>query len=96
MGAWIILDGVNDNNLEDYIRMIRNLKENNLLGKVLLSHDAGWYHPGEENGGAYRGYSTLFEKLIPLLKKEKFTESEIHQILVSNPAEAFTIRVRRI
>ena len=67
MGAWISLDGVNDNNLAEYVKMIKNLKENNLLNKVLLSHDAGWYHPGEENGGEYRGYTTLFEKLVPLL-----------------------------
>jgi len=95
MGAWISLDGINDNNLEDYIRMLKNMKENGLLGNVLLSHDAGWYHPGEENGGQYRGYSTLFEKLIPLLRKESFSETEIHQLLVLNPAEAFTIRVRK-
>jgi len=72
------------------------MKENNLLSKILLSHDAGWYHPGVENGGEYRGYTTLFEKLIPLLRKEKFSEKEIHQLLVANPAEAFTIRVRKI
>jgi phosphotriesterase-related protein len=96
MGAWISFDGINDNNLEDYIRMIKNIKENQLLDKVLLSHDAGWYHPGEENGGEYRGYTSLFEKLIPLLRKENFSEKEIQQLLVTNPAKAFTVRVRRI
>jgi Predicted metal-dependent hydrolase with the TIM-barrel fold len=96
MGAWISLDGINDNNLNDYVSMLKNMKENNVLGKVLLSHDAGWYHPGEEKGGEYRGYTTLFTKLLPLLRKENFSEKEIHQILVTNPAEAFTIRVRKI
>jgi phosphotriesterase-related protein len=96
MGAWISFDGINDSNLEEYVSMISNLKENNLLGNVLLSHDAGWYHPGEKNGGEYRGYTTLFEKLIPLLKKANFSEKEIHTLLVTNPAEAFTVRVRRI
>jgi phosphotriesterase-related protein len=96
MGAWISFDGINDNNLADYIRLLKNMKENNVLAKVLLSHDAGWYHPGEQNGGEYRGYTTLFTKLLPLLRKENFSEKEIHQILVTNPAEAFTIRVRRI
>jgi phosphotriesterase-related protein len=96
MGAWISLDGINDNNLEDYVRMIQNMKDNNMLDKVLLSHDAGWYHPGEKNGGEYRGYTTLFEKLIPLLIKDSFTLVDIHKLLVSNPAEAFTIRVRSI
>jgi len=96
MGAWISLDGINDNDLAEYVSMIKNMRDNNLLNKVLLSHDAGWYHPGEENGGEIRGYTTLFEKLIPLLKYEKYTEDEINQILVNNPAEAFTIKVRRL
>ena len=96
MGAWISLDGINDNNLNDYVSMLKNMKENNVLGKVLLSHDAGWYHPGEEKGGEYRGYTTLFTKLLPLLRKENFSEKEIHQILVTNPSEAFTIRVRKM
>jgi phosphotriesterase-related protein len=96
MGAWISLDGLNDDNPEEYLRMIMNMKENNVLDKVLLSHDAGWYHPGEKDGGTYRGYSTLFEKLIPLLRTEKFSDKEIRQLLVVNPAEAFKIRVRRV
>jgi phosphotriesterase-related protein len=96
MGAWVSLDGLNDNNIEDYVRMISNLKENGLLNKVLLSHDAGWYRPGEENGGEYRGYTTLFEKLVPALKEERFTDQEINQLLISNPAAAFTIKVRRL
>jgi len=96
MGAWISLDGLNDNNLDEYIRMIKNMKERGLINKVLLSHDSGWYHPGEENGGNYKGYSTLLEKLVPLLRKEDFTEMEIKQLLVINPSNAFTIRVHRI
>ena len=96
MGAWIGLDGVSDDNLADFVRMIKNLKENDLLNKVLLSHDAGWYQPGEENGGDYRGYNTIFDKLVPLLLKENFSEDEIDQLLVKNPAEAFTIGVRMI
>jgi phosphotriesterase-related protein len=72
------------------------MKENGLLNKVLLSHDAGWYRPGEENGGSYRGYTSLFEKLIPALREKQFTDQEIDQLMVINPAEAFTVRVRKI
>jgi phosphotriesterase-related protein len=96
MGSWIGLDGLNEDNVEDYVGKLKKMKENDLLSKVLLSHDAGWYHPGEENGGEYRGYTTLFEKLIPLLIKENFSKKEINQLLVINPAKAFTIRVCRI
>jgi phosphotriesterase-related protein len=94
-GAWISLDNLNENNVESIGKIIKILKDNNLLNKVLLSHDAGWYDPAKENGGTFRGYTTLFEKLIPALKGEKFTEKEIHQLLADNPAKAFEIKIRR-
>ena len=96
MGAWISLDGLNENNLDDYINMIKKLKGNNLLSKVLLSHDSGYYRPGEDEGGDYRGYTTIFDKLIPRLRQEGFTESDINQILVINSSEAFKIEVHKI
>lgn len=94
MGAWISLDKLDDNNVDKHIILIKLLKQNNLLNKVLLSHDAGWYDPAKENGGEYRGYTTLFEKLIPALRKENFTEKEINQLLVINPARAFEVKIR--
>lgn len=94
-GAWISLDGLNENNLNDYLLMITNLKSNNLLNKVLLSHDAGWYDPGKENGGKYKGYTSLFEKLIPLLREQNYSEKDINQLLVINPVRAFTIKIRK-
>jgi phosphotriesterase-related protein len=95
LGAWISFDGLNDKNVQDYVKMIKNMKENNLLNKILLSHDAGWYDPDKVNGGEYRGYSTLFEKLIPSLREEHFSDSEINQLLVVNPARAFEVRIRK-
>jgi len=96
MGAWISLDGISGDNIAEYAEMLKNLKENQLLGKVLISHDAGWYRPGEPGGGEFRGYTDIFEKFIPLLKTENFTDKEIETLLVKNPAEAFTVRVRRM
>jgi phosphotriesterase-related protein len=95
-GAWVSLDGINENNIEDYLSMITNMKQNSLLGKVLLSHDAGWYDPAKENGGEFRGFTTLFEKLLPALRNAGFTDDEINQLLVKNPAEAFTVRIRKL
>lgn len=93
-GAWISLDGLNEENMEDYMSMIKNLKEQGLLHKTLLSHDAGWFSPGEENGGNFRPYTTLFEKFIPFLIQEGFSKGEIHQLLVINPGKALEIKVR--
>lgn len=95
MGAWVSFDGLNDNNSEKYLHMISHMKENHLIHKVLLSHDAGWYDPEIEGGGNIRGYTALFEKLIPLLEKNNFSKREIQQLIVKNPAEAFSIRIRK-
>jgi phosphotriesterase-related protein len=94
MGAWISFDGINDDNMDEYLSLLKNMKQNQLLDKVLISHDSGWYSPGKQNGGEYKGYTTIFEKFVPLLKIEKFSENEIHKLLVVNPQEAFTVGVR--
>jgi phosphotriesterase-related protein len=94
-GAWISFDNLNDKRVESFVRNIKILRDNNLLNKILLSHDAGWFDPAKENGGTFRGYTTIFERLIPALKAEKFTEKEINQLLVDNPAIAFAVRIRK-
>lgn len=95
-GAWVSFDGINNENAADYLRRLRYMKGNLLLGKVLLSHDSGWYTPGKEGGGNIRGFTALFTELLPLLRNNGFTEKEIDQLLVENPAEAFSIRVRKL
>ncbi len=96
LGAWISLDGLKDENLNEYLLMLNKMKEADLLNKVLISHDAGWYSPGEENGGNFRSYSTLFGKFIPYLKKQGYTDEEVEQLVVKNPIEAFSIKVRKL
>jgi phosphotriesterase-related protein len=101
MGAWVSLDNVNakrDANpgtkysSEWYALRLRALREAGLLDHVLLSHDAGWYRPGEPNGGSIRGYTDLFTNLLPVLEKNGFTQEEIDLLLIDNPAKAFAIR----
>ena len=96
IGAWVSLDGLNDDNIEDYINLIKHFKRNNLLNKILLSHDAGWYSVGEQNGGDFKDYNTIIDTLIPSLKKENFTDEEIRQLIVYNPMNAYEIKVRII
>lgn len=94
MGAWVSFDGLNDDNVDEYVARIKYMKDNNLLKRVLVSHDAGWYQPTENNGGKVRGFTTLFTKLIPALQQQGFSEGDIKQLLILNPATAFTIAVR--
>lgn len=94
MGAWVSFDGLNDDNVDEYVARIKYMKDNNLLERVLVSHDAGWYQPAENNGGKVRGFTTLFTKLIPALQQQGFSEGDIKQLFILNPATAFTIAVR--
>ena len=93
-GGWVEFDGVHPDRIERHVELVMNMKAHGLLGRVLLSHDAGWYSVGEAGGGDFRGYSTLFEDFLPALRAAGLTEDEITQLVVRNPAEAFAIRVR--
>ncbi|AEI48166.1 phosphotriesterase family protein [Runella slithyformis] len=95
MGAWVSLDGMGWGDWENYASWIDLLKSNRLLNRVLISHDAGWYKPGEPNGGSFVGFTALFEKVFPILRQKGFTQADFDQLLVHNPAEAFKIQVRK-
>jgi len=95
MGAWVSFDGLGWEKPETYVRLLANMKSQDLLNKVLISHDAGWYHVGEPDGGNFIGFTTLFNKLLPALKDSGFTDDEINLLLVINPAEAFSVRVKK-
>jgi len=78
------------------VQMLQNLKNNDLLDKVLLSHDAGWYDVGNVLGNTFRPYTSIFTKLVPSLKENGFTDEDINQLMVENPKEAYTLRIREI
>lgn len=96
MGAWVSLDGLGWGETENYADSIHYLKQHKLLDRVLISHDAGWYKPGEPDGGSIKGYTDIFTRLIPILKKKGFKDAEFNQLLVKNPAHAFGIKLRSI
>lgn len=95
-GAWVSLDALREENVAEYVKMISFMKKENALRRLLVSHDAGWYEPDKPNGGTIRGYTTLFTKLIPQLEQSGFTKKDINQLIVLNPASAFTLNVRKI
>lgn len=75
----------------EYLKKLKFLKERGLLDQILISHDGGWYSPGEENGGAFREYTTISREFIPLLLENGFTGADIQQLMITNPANAFSI-----
>lgn len=94
-GGWVSFDGVSNESIANCLAFLKDMKSENLLDHVLLSHDAGWYHVGEPNGGSYQGYTVITDRLIPAMKENGFTEKEIQQIFFINPAKAFIVRIRK-
>ncbi len=99
MGTWISLDNLNLDQQQGskydvawYADRIQDLKEAGFLNRVLISHDAGWYKPGEENGGSFRGFTGIFTALVPALREVGFSQEDINLLLEINPRNAFSIR----
>ena len=93
-GAWIEIDNVGERTVEACVDHVTALKDQGCLARTLVSHDAGWYRPGEPRGGAFRGFDTIFKHVLPALQRSGWTEADIRQLLVDNPASAFTVSVR--
>jgi phosphotriesterase-related protein len=94
-GGWVEFDGVGPDSIERHVELVSYMKERGRLNRVLISQDAGWYSVGEPGGGKFRPYTSIFEQFLPSLAKAGFSREEIHTLMAKNPAEAFTVRVRR-
>lgn len=92
--GWVEFDGISPKSLDRHVQLVSAMRERSLLGRTLVSHDAGWYHVGEPGGGTFRACDTLFTAFIPRLRETGFSESEIRQLTEQNPHDAFAIQIR--
>ena len=94
-GAWLSFDGIDRGTLQRHVDLVTTAKVRGNLGRVLVSHDAGWYRPGEPGGGTFRPFDTLFTEFLPALRRAGVADDEICLLTTTNPADAFALRVRR-
>jgi predicted metal-dependent phosphotriesterase family hydrolase len=94
-GAWISFDGIQSATIDRHVDLVSTMKQHDLLDRVLISQDAGWYSVGEPQGGSIRPFDTLFTEFLSALKQADFSAADIERLLVVNPREALTVRVRR-
>jgi predicted metal-dependent phosphotriesterase family hydrolase len=90
LGAWLSLDGINEDSAEHITRLVIELGERSLLDHVLLSHDGDSYF----GGGEFRPYHYLFSEFLDRLRAIGLREDELQQLTVTNPSRAFTVEVR--
>ncbi|MGH9370118.1 MAG: phosphotriesterase family protein [Vicinamibacterales bacterium] len=87
-GAWVEFDGISMTTVARHLALVQQMKQQQLLANVLVSHDAGWYRVGEPGGGEFRPFDTVFTTFVPAMKAAGFTDGEIRQLLVENPRSA--------
>lgn len=93
-GAWVEFDGYDPEQTDRYVRWLATMREEDLLDRVLLSHDNGWYSVGEPDGGEFQPYTALFTHLVPALRDDGFSADDIDTLLTRNPARAFAVQTR--
>ena len=94
LGAFISFDKFKPQDAEHYVDFFLFMKKHAVLHRVLFSHDAGWYRPGEPNGGKFRGFTDIENYLIPALEEAGVAQYDIFQVFFKNPVEAFRIKKR--
>jgi phosphotriesterase-related protein len=90
-GAWIEFDGIDPNSAGKHLKSIRAMLDEGFESQILISQDAGWYRPGEPNGGEVRPFDFLFTDFVPSLVREGFPKATIDHLLEHNPRKAFAI-----
>lgn len=90
-GGWVEYDAIGWKPIEEHVKLVTAFLADGLIDRLLLSHDAGWYHVGEPKGGEIKPFTRLLGELIPALDKEGLTPSQRNQLLVLNPRRAFAL-----
>lgn len=89
-GAWIEYDGIGGVSDDDlYLERIGRILDAGLGGRLMLSHDRGWYDPALPGGGTPKPYTYLCETFIPKLRAAGVDAPTIHQLTHINPFNAF-------
>jgi len=89
-GAWISFDGISRSNMEEYGERLERMRKEDLLQRIIISQDAGWYDVVEPSK-SIRGYNDILDHFIPYLRSRNFSAADVDQLLVRNPARLFTV-----
>ncbi|HET9746387.1 MAG TPA: hypothetical protein VFP97_11790 [Chitinophagaceae bacterium] len=93
-GCWIALDGLGWE-LEKHTEKLLFAKQNGILDRILISHDAGWYDPHKQIQEV-KPYTNIFKVLIPALRARGFTKDELDLLVSKNPLKAFSIQAKKL
>lgn len=85
-GAWVEFDGISPKSADFHLSCVNFMASKGLIGRTLISQDAGWYHVGEPGGGDFRGYAYIYTGFLPRLDAE-----QVRTLMLVNPRTAFGV-----
>ena len=89
-GVWIEYDAIGGGQSDWlYLERVLGMLQAGLGSRVMLSHDRGWYHPGEPGGGTPRPFTYIVESFLPKLGDAGVDDATIAMLTAGNPARAF-------
>jgi len=96
MGAYVEFDFIGQPASDplEHVHRVRTLINENKADRILLSHDAGWYQPGQPEGypeGGIRGYTYISEEFLPLLIINGVDDQMVNLLTEENPKRAFAL-----
>lgn len=88
-GVWIEYDAIGSTNHPDesYIEKIQRLLDAG-HDKIMLSHDRGWFDPGNRDRPP-QPFTYLSETFLPKLSAAGFDDATIHKLTHTNPFRAY-------
>ncbi|MBX5143965.1 phosphotriesterase family protein [Rhizobium lentis] len=88
-GAWIEYDHVGRAGDDEVAELVIKALEAGCGGRLLLSHDRGWFDPALPMGGTPKPYIHLSTVLLPELKRRGVDDGTLMRLTHENPFEAF-------
>jgi phosphotriesterase-related protein len=88
-GAWIEYDNIGNTPDGPMAERIVKVLEAGYGKQLLLSHDRGWYDPGQPGGGVPKPFTHLFDVMLPMLRQRGVGDETIRQLTVANPFAAY-------
>jgi phosphotriesterase-related protein len=89
-GVWLEYDGIGEPGSDErFIDLIQRGLDAGLGGRLLLSHDRGWYDPAQPGGGTPRPFTYLTESFLPALAAAGVDDITIDGLTRRNPFAAF-------
>lgn len=88
-GAWIEFDDVGQDDDARTLELVLDSLEAGQAGRVLVSHDAGWFDPALPGGGKPRPFTDLTGSFLPALRAAGVDADVLDDLCVHNPFRAF-------